>query len=199
MKLHRRHALALIGATVAAAPAHCREPQGRTDGPYVGVEVGAVDHHFVVEETTGPSQISSRNVTKWGIGGGIFAGFDTYIVPRVRIGAEASLNFGGRTPSTTSAKGQRLSITPRYGYSLTARIGYAPNDRFVAYGGGGYGAHRYRLDIPAGSATFTEWNRSFILLAGVEVRASQRANVRLEFMHLDGTRNQVMVGIPVRF
>jgi outer membrane immunogenic protein len=67
------------------------------------------------------------------------------------------------------------------------------------YGGGGYGGHRYRVTAPVGASDITNWNNSFILLGGVELRASSRANVRVEFIHLDGTRNQVMVGIPIRF
>jgi outer membrane immunogenic protein len=192
-----RSAIAVLMA-LSSTSALAQGAEGNTHGPYVGVEVGAVDHHFVFEETT-PTAQTSRNISRWGISGGVFAGYDVYVVPRIRFGAEAILNFGGQTPSTLATSGQRLSIAPRYGYSLTARVGYALSDSVVMYGGGGYGGHRYRVTAPVGASDITNWNNSFILLGGVELRASSRANVRVEFIHLDGTRNQVMVGIPIRF
>jgi len=187
-------ALSLLSLPALAGPG-----SGKTSGPYVGAEIGPVNHHFVVEEGVPPAQPTARNVSQWGVGGGVFAGYDHYVTDRIRIGGEAAFNFGGRTPATTSAAGQPLSITPRFGYSLTARAGYALSNAVIAYGGAGYGGHRYRRNLPAGTADFGDWNQSFILLGGVELKVSSRANLRLEFMHLDGTRNQFMLGIPIRF
>lgn len=192
-------AVLAMGLALVTPPALAGPESGRSSGPYVGAEIGAVDHHFVVEERLPPALPSVRNVTQWGVGGGVFAGYDRFVTDRIRIGGEVGFNFGGRTPATTNGLGQRLSITPRFGYSLTARAGYALTDNLIAYGGGGYGGHLYRRNLPAGTVDFSDWNQSFILVGGVEWKASSRANLRLEFMHLDGTRNQVMVGIPIRF
>ncbi len=181
----------------AGVPALAQTGPG-DDGVYVGVEVGAANHHFVLEETS-PAGSSDRNVSRWGLAGGVIAGYDKFVSDRARVALEGAVNFGGKTASTTSRLGETFSINPRYGYSLTARVGYQATPSVLPYVGAGYGGHRYKVIQPAGSAQFDEWNRSFILVGGLEVRASARISVRLEAMHLDGTRNQVMLGIPIRF
>lgn len=192
------HALPAL-VLLPLSPAFAQPVLADLAGPYVGIEGGAVNHHFVVEETSTSSETRSRNVSKWGVGGGVFAGYDANVTDRLRLGGEAAFNFGGRTPSTSIPGGERLAIKPRYGFSLTARAGYAVTATVRPYVGVGYGGHRYRTDFPADIDNFGRWNRSFILLAGVELKALPKANVRIEFMHLDGTRNQVMVGVPIRF
>ncbi|QHL90533.1 hypothetical protein GVO57_06355 [Sphingomonas changnyeongensis] len=41
--------------------------------------------------------------------------------------------------------------------------------------------------------------RSFILRGGAELALSKTVGVRLEFEHLDGSRNGLMLGMPIRF
>lgn len=73
----------------------------------------------------------------------------------------------------------------------------------MIYGGAGYGGHDYRGfqsgAVAPGVFGATEYTRSFVLRGGVELAASRRVGVRLEFQHLDGTRNQFMRGVPTRF
>lgn len=183
---------------------HAAEAQGRTESPfggaYAGPEVTAADHHFVVDKVdtlAGPRE----NVTQWGIGGGAFAGYMVPITPRLLVGGEAGIFGGGRTPRYVDG-GTMVALKPRWGYSLVARAGYTPAAGTMLFVEGGYGAHRYSVratrDVEV-DAIGDGWTRSFVLGGGVEHVLSRGISVRARFQHLDGTRNQFMIGIPIRF
>ena len=168
-------------------------------GWHAGLAAGAVQTHFVAEDAATGQRLAQP--TAWGVGYGAFAGHDWTIGRDVLLGIGGEVNLGGRTArADLPQSGGFASITPRWGYSLTARAGFAPSDATLLYVRGGYHAHRYRL-ASGGNVDFDfgEWFRSFSLGVGGEVRITRHASARLEFHHLDGTRNQILVGIPLRF
>jgi|APFEC2959095136_1045048.scaffolds.fasta_scaffold00100_20 outer membrane immunogenic protein len=186
-------ALILFGLPSAAVAAEA------FDGWHIGVAAGAVQTHFVVEDVASGDRISEP--VAWGVGYGAFAGRDWAIGRRVLLGVGGEINLGGRTArAELPQSGGFASLSPRWGYSVSARAGVTPTDNTLLYLRGGYHAHRYRLDS-AGAVDFEfgEWSRSFTLGIGGEARIAPNAAVRLEFHHLDGTRNQVLIGVPIRF
>lgn len=85
-------ALALVLSSFSTAAA-----QEAFTGAHADVAITAVDHHFVIEEEELPSGTVHRfNVTRWGVGGQAFAGYDLAIAPRVVLGAEGAFDIGGR-------------------------------------------------------------------------------------------------------
>lgn len=168
-------------------------------GAYIGPEIGAVDHHFIIERSGNSGVSNEKNVTRWGVGGGVFAGYTLPITPTLLLGGETSLSFGGQTPRYTEGT-SAVSLKPRWGYTLTGRAAYTLSPRTMLFVEAGYGAHRYKLrSNNADTSQIDNWTRSFVLGGGVEYALRQRLAIRARFQHLDGTRNQIMIGIPVRF
>lgn len=168
-------------------------------GFHAGPGLSAVDHHFVVETVDAAGGSARENVTQWGIGGQVFAGYDALLVGRVLIGVEGSVDFGGRSASIRLSQ-TYVGFEPRWGFAATARLGYVVGRNTLLYGGAGYGEHHYRTFASApelvGDLAKTS---SFVLRGGVEHALGRRIGARLEFEHLDGTRNQFVVGLPIRF
>lgn len=184
----------------AASAAQAQGPADRFAGFHAGLAAGASQTYFVVETLVGGSPVEARGVKAWGGAISGFLGYDIAVSPSILLGVGAELNDAGATARFDSGN-DFASITPQWGYTLTARAGYAVNDSLLLYGRGGYIAHRYRraTTIPAFFEAFPTWNRSFGVGFGFEGRIADRVGLRFEAMHLDGTRNQLMVGVPVRF
>jgi opacity protein-like surface antigen len=185
-------ALALLpAAPVAAAPDF--------GGWHIGPTAGAVQTHFVIETDAGQRLAQP---TAWGVGYGVVAGHD-WMLGRLLLGVGAELVLGGRT-ATANLIGPPVqgsaSLSPRWGYTLTARVGVAATDRLLIYARGGYVGHRQRVVVRGDlGSSLGDWNRSFTIGAGAEYALGRRVALRAEFHHLDGTRNQLMLALPVRF
>lgn len=197
----RRALLCLVAASVVM-PSAAGAQEKPFAGPYAGIEAGAVDHHFVVELSAPNQPDQSFNVTQWGAGGGAFAGYDIAVAPRLRLGVEGVYNFGGRTArhsGTYAGQPYTIGLDPRWGYSVSGRIGYVAGKRVLLTAEAGYGEHRYRPIASANVGPVDSVTASFVLGGGIEYAASQRLSVRARFQHLDGSRNQFMLGVPIRF
>lgn len=197
----RTYFILLTAASLTAMPALAQSANEGFAGPHIGAAAGAVDHHFIVEET-GPTGTHTYNVTQWGVGGEAFAGYDLALGKRFIVGGEAQFEFGGKRAVTQNSS-YSFGIEPRTGFSLTARIGYAATPRLLVYAGGGYGEHHYTViasgNVAAGATDGLDRTRSFVLRGGAEWTLAPRIGLRLEYEHLDGTRNQFMLGVPIRF
>lgn len=191
----------IVHITIALAVANvsigCATAQVAASGPYVGAGPSVVQHHFVLEsEEIATGATDSRNVSKWGIGGVAFAGYNFDLSALAVIGVEAQIDFGGRSPSTVAPTGDTVSLSPRFGGSFAGRLGYrASHDTFM-FVKGGLGFHKYRAVFPG---DVDDTAASFVVGGGVEKRLTERAALRLEFQHLDGTRNQFIIAVPLRF
>jgi len=184
----------------SASAAQAQGPADRFAGFHAGLAAGVSQTYFVVETLAGGTAVEARGVKAWGGAISGFLGYDFAVSPSFLLGVGAELNDAGATARFESGR-DFASITPQWGYTLTARAGYAVNDALLLYGRGGYIAHRYSraTTIPAFFDDFPTWNRNFGLALGFEGRLADRVGIRLEAMHLDGTRNQLMVGVPIRF
>jgi outer membrane immunogenic protein len=169
-------------------------------GGYAGAEAGLIDHHYWLTETSASGTVlSDRYYRDRDFGGGIFAGYDVAVASRIRIGGEVALTAGGGDPEAVFQDGTSFIKRPRYGYRLVARAGFVPVDRVLLYANGGYGGNRYELGGTASVADAHEWGSSFIVGAGIEVRASERIGLRFDFKHVDNQSNQWLLGVPIRF
>ena len=165
-------------------------------GFYVAPAISLVEHHFTLEETT-PVRTSVREIEKVGVGGAALAGYDFNVGNKILLGVRAQIDFGGRTPSARTALGT-VGIKPRWGYGLLARAGLQVGQKSVLYGGAGFGGHKYGRISPPGVIPIKKFNNSFILSGGVEFQISRRQKIGFEFQHLDGTRNALMILLPIR-
>lgn len=188
--------LAVLGSSSVAVRANDEAAVSDLAGVYLGAAATAVNHHFILEETSG-GVATSRNVTRWGAGGAAIAGINFTPAGKMVLGIQGQLDFGGAAASTETAFG-RVAIDPRWGYSATARVGYAFSRSSWAYVGGGFGGHRYRTTFPADVEGLPDWNRSFVLTGGAELPVGKDLRARMEFQHLDGTRNAFIVGLVVK-
>lgn len=187
-------ALALLGSGTAQAQ------ERPFTGAYAGAEAGVMDHHVWLTETApGGTVLSDRYYRDKDLAGGIFAGYDLAVGEHFRVGGEVGLTTGGGNPQARFRDGTTFQETPRYGYRLTARAGFVPIRSLMLYASGGYGGNRYRLSGTAKVADAHEWGSSFIVGAGMEVRASDRIDLRFDFKHVDNQSNQWMLGVPIRF
>ncbi|MEG3125732.1 outer membrane protein [Sphingomonas sp. GB1N7] len=195
-----RKTILLIALIALPGGAYAQSAAEPFTGFHAGPAIGAVDHHFVLEESTSGGPIRQFNVTRWGIGGEGFAGYDLAVTQKIVVGAEAAFDFGGRS-AIESNRDYTFGIVPRHGFSLSVRPGYKAGSRVLLYAGGGFGGHDYRVVDSASSAADSDMThtRSFILRGGAEYAFSRRGRVRFEFQHLDGTRNLFMLGFPFRF
>ena len=197
-------AVGALGYFSSSAPVRAQALPGNDrpafTGAYAGPEIGAHEHHFYLDQTarrTGSTE--GRYYRAWGVGGGVFAGYDVAVLPRVRLGLEAGISVGGNNPVARFPDGTDYTQHPQFGYRVTGRAGYLLGDRLLAYGTFGYGGHRYRLEGTARVEDARRWGSSFTIGAGFEYRASDRFGVRLDFRHLDNQMSHILVGIPVRF
>lgn len=184
-------------ASALSCPAVAVAQTDSLHGPYFAPAISAVNHHFVVEETVG-SSITERNVSDWGAGGAAIAGYSFDLGNNLILGVEGQVSIGGASAETMTPLGV-VGLDPQWGYSATVRLGRRISGDTIVYAGGGFGGHRYEVTTPAAVTGFGNWNRSFVLVGGVETPISRRIRTRLEFQHLDGTRNEVLLAFPIRF
>jgi outer membrane immunogenic protein len=190
---------AVIACGSAAAPA-CAQEAAFT-GAHAGLEAGVLEHHYGIIVEEDGIVVRDEYQRSWGVGGGIFAGYDMEVSPRIRVGTEASLVAGGETNTARIVQnGTELSLSPRWGYRLTGRAGLLVQSNLLVYALGGFGGHRYELrSNSAGVENPPVDGDSFIIGGGIEYRASRRMSLRFDFKHLDNQTNQFFIGIPVRF
>lgn len=186
-----------VGAFLAAPAAYAQSDAFA--GAYAGPLVGAIEHHFYIEETdlrTGGTQGSYYR--DWDIGGGAMAGYDWAVTDRLRLGGELSLLAGGGSPEA-SFDGARFQQNVRFGYRATARMGLVAGDRAMFFVKAGYGGDRFDIVNQAEISGASNWSSSFVVGAGAQFRLSSDAELRLEVEHLDNSSHAVLVGLPIRF
>lgn len=192
----------VVGCALTSAPGLAQPRDEAFAGPYIGASVGAAQHHFVLEEENEAGEIRRFNVSRWGVGGQAFIGYAWAISRRAIVALDAQADIGGRSAVEQSAS-YRFGFDPRYGLSVSARAGYEIAPAILLYAGAGYGEHRYRTiavgNVAPEASRGLDKTSSFVLRAGLETRVFRKVNARLEFMHLDGSRNSILLGFPLMF
>src|SRR3546814_301579 len=132
-------ALALAAGVGSAASA---EP---FNGPFVGVQAGWNQDDLGTPSTEVGDVAVSRSQDSFS--GGVFAGYDYKVSPRVVIGAEAGVQFGADDSIVRDTGAALVTVDPKRSLDLTARAGYLVTDNTLLYARGGYTNARVRTSL----------------------------------------------------
>lgn len=174
------------------------------DGPYAGVHVGAQQTDIRNLDTgigTRTLEADRKSFT-----GGLFAGYDRQVAPRVVIGAEAGIDLAADDALETSTAAGLVVLDPKGSSDLTARAGYLLDPTTLAYVRGGYSSARIETSASSLIASESEYRDSWTLGAGIERKILKKISARLEYRYSDlsegdGTfdRHRFLAGIAYRF
>lgn len=169
-------------------------------GPYAGIEAGLHEHHFyLMEVNTVTNGSRGRYYRGWGPGGGAFIGRDFRFRDTIRVGIEGGISVGGKGARADFADGSYFYEKPRVGLRATGRLGFVLSERLMLYGTAGYGGHSYRYSVSPNLEKPSEWGSSFTVGGGFEYRLSDKADLRIDFRHLDNQMSHLLIGVPIRF
>lgn len=170
-------------------------------GPYVGVQGGAT-HDSVGRGAIGDL---TRGDRQGSVTGGVFAGYDYKLAPRIVVGAEAGVNFtsGDRLHGVSGP--DAVTIDPKRQIDLTARVGYLVEPRTLVYVRGGYTnvrASQTVAGVREGATDLDGWTVG----AGAERYLTDKVSARVEYRYSDLSegdgkydRQQVLLGVAYRF
>lgn len=176
------------------------------NGPFVGAQVGW--NH----DDTGSARTSVGRVdidaNKDAFVGGVFAGYDYKITPKVVIGAEAGFSIGADDGFVGGSAARQVSVNPKYSIDLTARAGYLVTDNTLVYVRGGYSNVRAGVRLTEANVTQSgKDNRdAWVVGGGVERAITPNISARLEYRYSDLSeghgswdRHQVLLGAAYHF
>jgi outer membrane immunogenic protein len=197
----------LIGAALISAAGFSAAASAETfSGPFVGVQAGW-NHDKIggIGTPVGDVRIDRTNDS---LIGGLVAGYDYKLSPKIVVGGEADLNFGSNDRSLRNVTGGSVAIDPKRSIDLSARAGYLVTPDTLLYGRAGYTNVRAATTIAngtlirSGTANLDGWT----LGAGVERALSQKISTRLEYRYSDLSeghgkydRQQVLFGVAYHF
>ncbi len=191
-------ALALASTALVAAPAFAEPFQG----PYIGVEAG-VDHDHV-----GRFRGIDAHHGQTAFAGGVIAGYDYKLTPRIVVGAEAGVDFGVHDAVTGEVAGTPASIDPQRQINVTGRAGYLINPKTLVYARGGYANVRVHTTIGQQAEALSRSSdlNGWTLGGGAERALTTNVSARVEYrytelgqVHGRFDRQQVLVGLAYRF
>jgi outer membrane immunogenic protein len=176
------------------------------NGPFVGVQAGWNQDDLGTPSTEFGDVAVGRSQDSFS--GGVFAGYDYKVSPRVVIGAEAGVQFGADDSIVHDTGTARVTVDPKRSLDLTARAGYLVTDNTLVYARGGYTNARVRtaIDDAAGFRAASENRDGWLVGGGVERAISDNVSARLEYRYSDLSegdgkfdRHQALFGIAYRF
>lgn len=193
----RKGLILAVTALFAFLPASHAWAQG-FDGPYAGVHVGGQQTDIRKLDTGLGTQVLEAD--RQSFTGGLFAGYDRQVAPRVVLGAEAGVDL--------AADDALAAVDPRWSLDLTGRAGYLLDPATLAYVRGGYTNARIETSasIALPQVSESEYRDSWTLGAGLERKILKKISARLEYRYSDlsegdGTfdRHRLLAGIAYRF
>lgn len=202
MRLYHKVMATVLFATVSAPAAFAQS----FDGPYVGVQAG-----WDLSDVRNPSTelgTLALDDDRQSFNGGVFAGFDRQVAPRLVLGFEAGADVGTADTLKTATSGGQAIIDPEWSLDLTGRAGYLVDPTTLAYLRGGYTNARIETTSasPTGRLTEEENRDGWLVGAGIERQLMQQTSARLEYRYSDlsdgdGTydRHRLLAGITYRF
>jgi outer membrane immunogenic protein len=175
-------------------------------GPYVGLEAG------ISRDKVGGSATDfghdGRDHGKSGFSGGVFAGYDATIAPRVVVGGELTLDATAGDSITGGAGTEAAVLDPKRQISVTGRAGYLVSPQTLVYVRGGY--TNVRADISSSAFSHTSAVShdldGWTLGAGVQRQLSSTISARVEYRYSDlgrgnrdFDRHQVLAAVAYHF
>lgn len=176
------------------------------NGPFVGAQVGW-NHDDTGSDRTSVGRVAI-DANKDAAIGGIFAGYDYKVTPKIVIGAEAGFDLGVSDSFTGGTAASAVRVNPKYAIDLTARAGYLVTDNTLVYVRGGYSNVRAGVRLTEANATsYGKDNRdAWVIGGGVERAITPNVSARLEYRYADlgegngsWDRHQVLLGAAYHF
>lgn len=167
-------------------------------GPFVGVHTGWNEDR-VHGATTDEGDILVRETGDKFVGG-VFAGYDYKVTPKVVVGAEAGFDIAA---DDRIGEGSAY-IDPSYTFDVTGRVGYIVTPCTLLFVRGGYENTRARVVNGAlqGHDNFDGWTAG----AGIDREIMEKVSASLEYRYSDlGSnghtfdRHQVLAAIAYHF
>ena len=176
------------------------------NGPFVGVQAGWSQDDLGTPSTRlGDVAVHDSQDS---LAGGVFAGYDYKVSPRVVLGGEAGLQFGESDSIVRDTGATRVTVNPKRSFDLTARAGYLVTDNTLLYGRGGYTNTRVRTSIEDAAGVFSasENRDGWLVGGGLEHALTDNISARAEYRYSDLSegdgrfdRHQALVGVAYRF
>ncbi len=194
--------LTLASATTLAAPAIAAP----FDGPFVGVQAG-LSHNSIGRTGTGLGTVDVDH-GRTSVTGGVFAGYDYTIAPRVVLGAEAGIGLSANDAVDSTAGARSTVVDPQRQINVTARAGYRVNRETLVYVRGGYANERIRTTIGDKAEAISRRSdlNGWTLGAGTERKLNSTVSARVEYRYTDLgeshgrlDRHQALVGVAYHF
>jgi outer membrane immunogenic protein len=176
------------------------------NGPFVGVQAGWNQDDLATPSTELGTVLVDRSQDAFT--GGVFAGYDHKVNPRVVLGAEAGIQFGIDDSVVRDTGTSLVTLDPKRAIDLSGRAGYLVTDNTLLYARGGYTNARIKtsIDDAAGFSSATENRDGWLVGGGVEHALSDNVSARLEYRYSDLSegdgkfdRHQALFGISYRF
>ena len=166
------------------------------DGPFVGVHVGGQQTDIRNLDTGLGTQIPEAD--RQSFTGGLFAGYDRQVAPRIVLGAEAGVDL--------ASDDAVAAVDPKRSLDLTGRAGYLLDPATLAYVRGGYTNARIETSANSLISSESEYRDSWTLGAGIERKILKKISARLEYRYSDlgegegaFDRHRLLAGIAYRF
>ncbi len=195
--------VAALALAVGLGSAASAEP---FNGPFVGVQAGWNQDDLGTPSTPLGDVAVGRSQDS--LSGGVFAGYDYKISPRVVLGAEAGVQFGADDSIVRDTGATRVTVDPKRSIDLTARAGYLVTDDTLLYARGGYTNARVKTSVEnaAGIRSASANRDGWLLGGGIEHALSDNVSARAEYRYSDLSegdgkfdRHQALFGIAYRF
>ena len=176
------------------------------NGPFIGLQAGW-DRHKIGAADSDLGDLAVRNDND-DVVGGIIAGYDYKIAPRIVIGAEGNFNLGASDKINGRGPSSNISIDPRHSFGITARAGFLVTDDTLVYVRGGYDNLNVRSSVRGATETLsnTETFDGWIAGGGVERALNEKVSARVEYRYSDVSgghgkfeQHQALLGVAYHF
>lgn len=173
-------------------------------GPYIGLEAGI---NRDKSDSVGPFTGRGDQRSASSFAGGVFAGYNATVAPRVVVGGEVTLDATSGTSINNSSGAEPAVLDPKRQINVTARAGYLVTPRTLVYLRGGYTNVRANLaaDGQPGTVGHSADLGGWTAGGGIERQLSQTVSARVEYRYSElgrgggYDRHQVLAALAYHF
>lgn len=201
----RTLSMACAGIALAVLPSGAALAQ-EFDGPFVGAQAGWESTDLQNPVTEAGTIMLDED--QQGFTGGVYAGYDKTVAPRIVLGIEGSFDLGADDSITSSTSTGLATIDPEWSLDLTGRAGYLLDQKTLAYVRGGYTNARVETTVSGtpGQLVESDNREGWLAGAGIERKLLPNLSARVEYRYSDlgqdgdsWDRHRVLTGLSYRF
>lgn len=202
-----------LAATAANAQPDVQLDAHHFEGPYVGAAIG---YGWTTAKAELRNPDFSFDRSGGGVIGGLFAGFGA--VSGQLFGAVEGQALRSSADKSGFVDGFRINVEQRQTFSLMAKVGFVPTDRFLIYGTAGWAVTNFKQTTT--SASFSDssddWFNGARVGIGAEFAVTRHIFTRFDYTHtwygrntytlldtttlrLKGNENLFLIGAGYRF